>query len=402
MLASSSEVSSRLEKVLTDPDLPWMKRLMSATWIEMALLSRLAPPAMFVSMVNNFLTLSTTMFAGHLGSLELAAASLGNSGMQFFALGLMLGMGSAMETLCRQAYGAHRYDMLGIYLQRAIIVLAATGIPVTAIYALSKPILLHLGQSSAVATAAAVYVSGLIPQIFGYATNYPIQEFLQVQSIMAPSAFISAATLGIHLLLSWAAVYKLRLGLAGASLVLGLSWWIMAAAQFVYIVASRRCRETWQGFSLQAFTGLWEFVKLSASWAMMLCLKTWYYQVVVLIAGLLPEPELALDSLAVWNGLPRIMGTSLSSSISKTMKSTGNMNLSTFTRTFSTIPFGYLILLSASCKLGDTGTVNGVSYGVQNSCKLGDTGTVNGVSYGLKTVVRGRCWMWVAKVRCIR
>ncbi|XP_031398005.1 protein DETOXIFICATION 40-like [Punica granatum] len=296
---ATNEVSSRLEKVLTDPDLPWLKRLLSASWIEMGLLSRLAAPAVFVYMINNFMSLSTRVFAGHLGNLELAAASLGNSGIQLFAYGLMLGMGSAVETLCGQAYGAQRYDMLGIYLQRATIVLVVTGIPLTVIYALAKPILLLLGESAPVASAAAIFVYGLIPQIFGFAANFPIQKFLQAQSIVAPSACISAATLGIHLLLSWVAVYKLGLGLLGASLVLSLSWWIIVAAQFVYIVASERCRETWLGFSPLAFSGLWEFVKLSAASAVMLCLETWYFQVLVLIAGLLPEPELALDSLAV-------------------------------------------------------------------------------------------------------
>ena len=31
----------------------------------------------------------------------------------------------------------------------------------------------------------------------------------------------------------------------------------------------------------------------------MLCLETWYFQVLVLIAGLLKDPEIVLDSLAV-------------------------------------------------------------------------------------------------------
>lgn len=85
-----NEVAPRLEKVLTDPDLPWLKRLTLATWIEMGLLTRLAAPAVFVYMINNFMSLSTRVFAGHLGNLELAAASLGNSGIQLFAYGLMV------------------------------------------------------------------------------------------------------------------------------------------------------------------------------------------------------------------------------------------------------------------------------------------------------------------------
>ena len=130
--------------------------------------------------------------------------------------------------------------------------------------------------------------------------NFPIQKFLQSQSIVAPSAYISAATLVVHLLISWLAVYKLGLGLIGASLALSLSWWIIVVAQFVYILMSSKCKHTWTGFSLQAFSGLWEFVKLSTASAVMLCLETWYFQILVLVAGLLKDPELALDSLAVW------------------------------------------------------------------------------------------------------
>lgn len=296
---SPHQVDSKLETVLTDMELTYFNRLRLATWIELKLLFYLAAPAVMVYMINNFMSLSTRIFAGHLGNLELAAANLGNSGIQLFAYGLMLGMGSAVETLCGQAYGSSRYNMLGIYMQRAMVVLTATGIPLTIIYVLSKPLLLLLGESTEVASAAAVFVYGLIPQIFGYALNFPIQKFLQAQSIVRPSAYISAATLCVHILLSWLAVYKLGLGLIGASLVLSLSWWIIVGAQFIYIVTSRQCKQTWTGFSWQAFSGLWDFLKLSTASAVMLCLETWYFQILVLIAGLLPDPELALDSLAV-------------------------------------------------------------------------------------------------------
>ena len=93
---------------------------------------------------------------------------------------------------------------------------------------------------------------------------------MQAQSIVLPSAYISTATLALHLLLSWVVVYKAGLGLLGASLVLSLSWWLIVAAQFAYIVMSPRCRHTWTGFTCQAFSGLWDFLKLSAASAVML------------------------------------------------------------------------------------------------------------------------------------
>ncbi|KAJ9136339.1 hypothetical protein P3X46_033430 [Hevea brasiliensis] len=292
-------VTSELEDILNDTRTPTFKRLRSASWVELKLLFQLAAPAVIVYLLNNVVSMSTQIFCGHLGNLQLAAVSLGNTGIQVFAYGLMLGMGSAVETLCGQAYGAHKFEMLGIYLQRSTILLMATGIPLALIYVFSKPILVLLGEPNDIATAAAVFVYGLIPQIFAYAANFPIQKFLQSQSIIAPSAYISLVALAVHILFTWLAVFKWNWGLLGAALILSLSWWFIVIAQFVYIAMSRKCRKTWKGFSVQAFVGLWGFFKLSAASAVMLCLETWYFQVLVLIAGLLENAEIALDSLSV-------------------------------------------------------------------------------------------------------
>ncbi|XP_076941902.1 protein DETOXIFICATION 40-like [Bidens hawaiensis] len=291
--------SIELERVLSDTKTPLMRRLTTASRIELNLLFKLAAPAVMVYLINNSMSVSTRIFSGQLGNMELAAASLGNQGIQLFAYGLMLGMGSAVETICGQAFGAQKFDMLGVYLQRSAIVLLVTAIPVTIIYIFSKQILIFIGQSPSVASAAALFVYGLIPQVFAYAINFPIQKFLQAQSIVAPSAYISAGTLAVHLILSWIMVYKFGLGLLGASLTLSLSWWIIVVGQFVYILTSDRCKATWTGFNSRAFGGIWEFVKLSSGSAVMLCLETWYFQILVLIAGLLENPELSLDALSV-------------------------------------------------------------------------------------------------------
>ncbi|WJX69085.1 Protein DETOXIFICATION 40 [Trifolium repens] len=293
------ESDGELERILSDTTVPFFSRFSSASLIELKLLFFLAAPAVFVYLINYVMSMSTQIFCGHLGNLELAAASLGNTGIQIFAYGLMLGMGSAVETLCGQAFGAEKFDMLGIYLQRSTILLTITGFFLTVIYVLSEPILVLIGQSPRIASAAAIFVYGLIPQIFAYAVNFPIQKFLQAQSIVLPSAYISAATLVVHLILSWVVVFKIGLGLLGASLVLSFSWWIIVVAQFVYILKSEKCKRTWSGFSLEAFSGLPEFFKLSAASAVMLCLESWYFQILVLLAGLLPNPEVALDSLSI-------------------------------------------------------------------------------------------------------
>lgn len=205
-----------------------------------------------------------------------------------------------METLSGQAYGAKRYMKLGIYMQRSTILLGATGVPFVLVYIFCKPILLFLGQKEEVASAAALFVYGLIPQIFVYVAHFPMQKFLQAQSNLLPCAIICAAVLILHLWLTWLALFKWGWGLLGASLVVSFSWVIIVVAEFAYIVMSDRCKHTWTGFSRLAFSGLWDLFKLSTSSAEMLCFEILYLQVFVLIAGLLPNPEIALVSLSVW------------------------------------------------------------------------------------------------------
>ncbi|KAJ9563113.1 hypothetical protein OSB04_008273 [Centaurea solstitialis] len=291
---SGEVVSSELEKILSDTSLSYFRRLQKAIAIEQHGLFQLAGPAIIVYVLSNLISMSTQILCGHLGNLQLAAASLGNNGVQLFAFGVMLGMGSAVETLCGQAYGAQQYEMLGI------------NHPSNA-YSNSSYDSLHLLQSPLDLNRPIEGNRGLCrplhlrphPQIFAYAANFPIQKFLQAQSIVNPSAYIAAVVLAVHILLTWIALFVWGWGLLGASLVLSFSWWAIVVAQFVYILKSDKTKETWTGFSMQAFSGLWDFFKLSVASAVMLCLEAWYFQILVLIAGMLENPEIALDSLAV-------------------------------------------------------------------------------------------------------
>ncbi|KAI8007740.1 Protein DETOXIFICATION 40 [Camellia lanceoleosa] len=79
------ELSSQLETTLSDKEVPLFHRLQSATWIELKLLFKLAALAIYVCMVSFGMSTSTQIFSGHLGDLELAAASLRNNGIEMFA-----------------------------------------------------------------------------------------------------------------------------------------------------------------------------------------------------------------------------------------------------------------------------------------------------------------------------
>ena len=180
-----------------------------------------------------------------------------------------LGMGSALETLCGQAYGAGQLDMLGIYMQRSWLILNFVALPLSLLYVFAASLLRAIGQTEEISKAAGQFAVWMLPQLFAYAMNFPIVKFLQSQSRVMVMAVIAGAALALHTLSTWLLVMRLRWGLAGAAVALNGSWWFIVSAQLVYIFAGS-CGRAWSGFSWKAFQNLWGFVRLSLSSAVML------------------------------------------------------------------------------------------------------------------------------------
>lgn len=180
-------------------------------------------------------------------------------------------MGSALETLCGQAYGAGQVDMLGIYMQRSWVILVTTALFLSLLYIFAEPLLKLIGQTDAISEAAGVFAIWMIPQLFAYAMNFPIAKFLQSQSKIMVMAVIAAVVLVLHAFFSWLLMLKLGWGLVGAAVVLNSSWVIIVVAQLIYIFCGT-CGRAWSGFSWKAFQNLWGFVRLSLASAVML----WY------------------------------------------------------------------------------------------------------------------------------
>ncbi|CAN6464403.1 unnamed protein product [Victoria cruziana] len=221
-----------------------------------------------------------------------------NSVIAGFSFGVMLGMGSALETLCGQAYGAGQVDMLGIYMQRSWVILNATALVLCIFYIFSAPFLKLIGQTAEIAESAGTFAIWMIPQLFAYSMNFPISKFLQAQSKVVVMAVIAVVALVLHIFFSWLLIMKLGWGLVGAAIVLDSSWWFIVIAQLVYIFAGA-CGGAWTGFSWKAFSHLWDFFKLSLASAVMLCLECWYYMVLILFGGYLSNPEVSVDALSI-------------------------------------------------------------------------------------------------------
>eukprot|EP00850_Spirogloea_muscicola_P017866 SM000157S02096 [mRNA] locus=s157:323665:326731:- [translate_table: standard] len=215
----------------------------------------IAWPLVGMNILNFLLNFASVVFVGHLGELELASASLAFSLGGVLGYSVMMGLAGAVETLCGQAYGARQYDMLGIYLQRAILLLTLTCIPISLIWFRMSSILLFIGQNPHIAKMAGQYMVCLVPSLFAYAVIQPLVRYMQVgytagssthlfwdswlvtyftcsfmglsglqaQSVTLPMAYCSLVVLVLHLPLNYLLIFPVGLGFKGAAIATSFS-----------------------------------------------------------------------------------------------------------------------------------------------------------------------------------
>ncbi|KAF5938029.1 hypothetical protein HYC85_025535 [Camellia sinensis] len=242
-------------------------------WRETKKMWVVAAPAIFTRFSTFGINVISQAFVGHIGPTELAGYALVYTVLFRFANGILLGMASALETLCGQAYGAKQYHMLGVYLQRSWIVLFICSICLLPIFIFATPILKALGQEDSIAEMAGTIARWSIPVVFSFIPSFTCQMFLQAQSKNMIIAYLAAFSLSIHVLLSWLLTAKCKYGIPGAMISTILAFWIPNIGQLAFVICGG-CPETWKGFSFLAFKDLWPIIKLSFlnidGWEMMI------------------------------------------------------------------------------------------------------------------------------------
>lgn len=260
---------------------------------------RLAGPLIATSLLQMILQVISVMFVGHLGELALSGASMATSFAGVTGFSLLLGMSSALDTLCGQAYGAKQYYMLGIQMQRAMLVLMLVSIPLAVVWAYTGQILMLCGQETEIATEAGLYARWMIPSLFAYGLLQCHVRFLQTQNIVLPMMLCSGFAALLHILVCWILVFKSGLGSRGAALANGFSYWMNVLLLALFVKLSPDCKKTWTGFSKEALHNIISFIRLAVPSAVMVCLEFWSFELLVLLSGLLPNPKLETSVLSV-------------------------------------------------------------------------------------------------------
>ncbi|XP_047944699.1 protein DETOXIFICATION 14-like isoform X1 [Salvia hispanica] len=268
---------------------------------EMKRLCYLAGPMVAVTLSFFLLNVISLMMVGHLGELPLSSTAIAISFAGVTGFSVLLGMASALETISGQAFGAKQYERVGTQTYTAIASLLLVCFPMSLLWIYMGDLLKLVGQDPQISHEAGRFSVCLIPALFGYAALQPLIRYFQMQSLIWPMLVSSCTTLCFHVPVCWVLVYKTGLENLGGAVSIGLSMWLNVTILGLYMWYSPDCQKTRAPISCMIFeiNGIKEFFRFAVPSAVMICLEWWSYELMILMSGLLPNPQLESSVLSV-------------------------------------------------------------------------------------------------------
>ncbi len=268
-------------------------------WREARVLTGYTIPIFATHLLELSLSVASVFSLGHLGTVELAAASLSSMTANVSGYSVLSGFISALDTLLPSAY-TQQPKSVGLWTQRMGVILMAILPLIFAVWFNAEAILVRIGQDAEVAYLAGRYLRILAFGLPGYALFEVCRRYLQAQGLMhAPTIvliFVSPLNAIANYLLVWGPE-SIRLGFIGAPLASAISMWLMAILCFFQCVLGPR--DAWDGFTTAAFK--WDGIRpvLSLGFAGMVSLAAewWAWEIVGLVTSQLGVVALAAQSV---------------------------------------------------------------------------------------------------------
>ncbi|XP_076925763.1 protein DETOXIFICATION 12-like [Bidens hawaiensis] len=124
-------------------------------------------------------------------------------------------------------------------------------------------------------------------------------KYFQMQSMLLPMLVSSTAVLCLHVPVCWFLVHKTGLKSVGAAISVDITMWLDAVFLSVYMKYSSACEATRGSVSLEVLYGIKDFFRYAIPSVVMMCLEFWSYESLMLLSGLLPNPELETSVLSI-------------------------------------------------------------------------------------------------------
>ncbi|KAK9163513.1 hypothetical protein Syun_004415 [Stephania yunnanensis] len=266
---------------------------------EVIAIGKISGPTALTGLVLYSRAMISMLFLGYLGELELAAGSLSIGFANITGYSVLSGLAMGMEPICGQAYGAKQWKLLGITLQRTVLLLLSTSLPISFMWLNMNTILLKCGQDEEISSMAQLFISFSIPDLFFLSLLHPLRIYLRTQGITLPLTYCSAISVLLHIPLNFLLVVHFKLGIAGVAIAMIWTNLNLFLLLISFVFFSGVYKDSWVTPSMDCLRGWSSLLRLALPSCLSVCLEWWWYEFMILICGLLVNPKATIASMGI-------------------------------------------------------------------------------------------------------
>ncbi|KAL1834857.1 hypothetical protein ACET3Z_004508 [Daucus carota] len=223
----------------------------SLAYKELKCISSISLPMMLTGLILYSRSMISMIFLGRLGELSLAGGALAIGFANITGYSILSGLAMGMEPICGQAFGAKRFKLLGLVMQRTILLLLLVSIPIAFLWCNMKKILIFCGQEDEISSQAQLYILYSLPDLFAQCLLHPLRIYLRSQSITLPLTFCATLSIILHIPINYFLVSVLDLGIKGVALSGVWTNFNLVGSLIMYIMVSGVYNKTWGGITTE-------------------------------------------------------------------------------------------------------------------------------------------------------
>ncbi|KAK9142025.1 hypothetical protein Syun_011425 [Stephania yunnanensis] len=139
-----------------------------------------------------------------------------------------------------------------------------------------------------------------LPDLLTHSFLHPIRIYLRSQGITRPLTLASAAASALHLPIAFLLVSRLNLGVSGVALASSLSNFLLLLFILFYLFIIFHDKTTFLFFFTSDCFKEWKpLLRLAAPSCVSVCLEWWWYEIIIVLCGLLVHPKAPLAAMGI-------------------------------------------------------------------------------------------------------
>jgi MATE family multidrug resistance protein len=266
---------------------------------EMKAIGRISCPTAMTGLLIYSRAMISMLFLGYLGELQLAGGSLSIGFANITGYSIISGLAMGMEPICGQAYGAKQMKLLGLTLQRTVLLLLSISIPISFMWINMKQILLWCGQDEEISSMAQTFIVFAIPDLFFLSLLHPLRVYLRTQNITLPVTYCSLVSILFHIPLNYILVVYFKMGIAGVAIAMVWTNLNLFLLLVMFVYFSGVYKESWVSPSVDCIRGWSNLLSLAIPTCISVCLEWWWYEFMIILCGLLANPKATIASMGI-------------------------------------------------------------------------------------------------------